>query len=101
MHQDTVKFLIDISPKEVILLIWNGWGELVSDKYITKHSVILRNLLLGDVILADKGFNIEESAAFYCAEVKVPAFTTDKKQLAGVGVQQKELQESEYMRTGN
>ena len=36
-----------------------------------------------------RGFDIEESAAFYCAEVKVPAFTTGKKQLAGIGVPQK------------
>ena len=50
-------------------------------KYITEHSTILRQLLPGDVILADRGFNIEESAAFYCAEVKVPAFTKGKQKV--------------------
>ena len=84
-HNNAVKFLIGISPQGVITFISNGcWGR---DKYITEHSTILRHILPGDVILADRGFNIEESAAFYCAEVKVPTFTKGKKQLAGVDVE--------------
>ena len=47
----------------------------------------MRHLLPGDIIHADRGFNIEESAAFYCAEVKVPAFTKGKKQLAGIDIE--------------
>ena len=84
-HNNAVKFLIGISPQGVLTFISNGcWGR---DKYITEHSTILRHLLPGDVILADRGFNIEESAAFYYAEVKVPAFTKGKKQLAGIDVE--------------
>ena len=36
----------------------------------------------GDVILADRGFDIMESTALFCAEVKLPAFTRGKKQLS-------------------
>lgn len=36
----------------------------------------------GDVILADHGFTIEESAGMYCAEVRIPPFTKGKKQLS-------------------
>ena len=86
-HHNTVKFLFGISPQGVITFISNGWGGRASDKYITEHSTILGHLLPGDIILADRGFNIEQSAAFYCAKVKVPAFTKGKKQLAGIDVE--------------
>ena len=36
----------------------------------------------GDVILADRGFNIAEEASLYYAEVKVPPYTRGKKQLS-------------------
>jgi len=41
----------------------------------------LDNLLPGDVVLADRGFDIAETVGLYCAEVKIPAFTRGKKQL--------------------
>ena len=41
----------------------------------------------GDVVPADRGFDIAESVGFYCAEVKIPAFTKGKKQLSGADVE--------------
>ena len=34
------------------------------------------------MILADRGFNIHDSAELYCAQVKVPPYTRGKKQLS-------------------
>ena len=53
-------------------------GRCAKDKYISEHSIILINLLRTDVILVERGFDIEESAAFYRAKVKVPVFSTCK-----------------------
>jgi len=78
-HHNTVKFLIGIAPQGVITYISKAWGGRASDKYITENSGILDNLQPGDIILADRGFNIEESVALYYAEVKIPAFTCGKK----------------------
>ena len=39
-------------------------------------------LLPGDVVLADRGFDIAESVGMMSAEVKIPAFTRGKKQLS-------------------
>ncbi len=51
--------------------------------YITEHCDLLeKKLLPGDLILADRGFNIHDSAGLYCAEVKLPPFTRGKKQLS-------------------
>ena len=47
--------------------------------YITENSGLLRNLLPGDLILADRGFTIEQMVGLYCAEVKIPSFTKGNK----------------------
>lgn len=47
--------------------------------YLTEHSGISDHLLPGDLILADRGFTIHESAGLYCA--KVHLLEVKKKQL--------------------
>lgn len=79
---NTAKFLIGIAPQGVVTYISDGWGGRVSDKHITEHCGLLDNLVPGDVVLADRGFNIEDSVGFYCARLHVPAYTKGKKQLS-------------------
>ena len=54
----------------------------MSDIYLTENCGLLSKMLPGDVILADRGFTIEEVAGMYCAEVRIPPFTKGKKQLS-------------------
>lgn len=84
---NTVKFLIGIAPQGVITFISDGWGGRTSDKHLTEHSGFLEHLRPGDLILADRGFNIDESVAFKCADVKIPAFTKGKSQLCPLDVE--------------
>ena len=63
-----------------------GGGGRVSDVYLTEDSGLLDHLLPGDMMLADRGFTIEESAGTYCATVKVPTYTKGKKQLSQLEV---------------
>ena len=70
-HHNTIKFLIGISPQGVITFISKAWGGRTSDKYLTENSKFLNNLL-------PRGFDIAENVGFYCAEVKIPAFTKGK-----------------------
>ena len=81
-HHNTVKFLIGITPQGVISFVSKGWGGRVSDKYLTENCGLLSYLQPGDVILADRGFTVQDSVGLYCAEVKVPPFTRGKKQLS-------------------
>ena len=62
--------------------ISKGWGGCVSDIHLTENCGLLQNLLPGDLVLADRGFTIQENAGLYCAEVKVPPFIRGKKQLS-------------------
>ena len=79
-HHNTIKFLIGISPQGVITFISKAWGGRTSDKYLTENSKFLNNLL-------PRGFDIAESVGFYCAKVKIPAFTKGKKQVSGTDVE--------------
>ncbi|KAK4317580.1 hypothetical protein Pmani_011339 [Petrolisthes manimaculis] len=85
-HHNTVKFLIGITPQGCVSFISQGWGGRTSDKYITEHCGFLSNIIPGDVILADRGFDIAESVALMQASVEVPTFMGGKKQLSGVDV---------------
>ena len=86
-QHNTVKFLIGVAPQGVISFISKGWGGRVSDVHLTQNCGLLENMLPGDLILADRGFTIQESAGMYCAQVKVPPFTKGKRQLNQVEVE--------------
>ena len=87
-HHNTVKYLIGITPQGTVSYISEGWGGRTSDKYITEHCSLLKNLLPGDTVLADRGFDISESVGAYCSTLKIPAFTRGKTQLSGIEVDQ-------------
>ncbi len=87
-HHNTVKYLIGISPQGSVSFISDGWGGRVSDKHITENSNLLHNLLPGDTILADRGFDIKDSIGLYSATLSIPAFTKGKKQLEAIDVEQ-------------
>ena len=86
-NNNTIKFLIGISPNGSISFISRGWGGRVSDKTITENCSILENLLPGDIVLADRGFGIEDSVGLYCASLARPAFTKGKPQLSPLEVE--------------
>lgn len=86
---NTIKYLIGITPQGTISFVSKAWGGRVSDKVLTEECGILNKLLPGDLLLADRGFNIFELVATYNAQVKLPAFTKGKSQLSA-----KEIHES-------
>ena len=84
---NTAKFLIGVTPQGAVSFISNAWGGRVSDKYITEHCGLLQKLLPGDMVLADRGFDIEDSCGLYCATLRIPCFTKGKPQLSPVDVE--------------
>ena len=87
-HNNTVKYLIGITPQGVISYISEGWGGRVSDKYLVEHSDFLGKLDAGDIILADRGFNIDDSVGVFGCKIVYPVFTKGKKQLSGEEVEE-------------
>ena len=86
-HHNTVKFLIGITPQGTVSFISNSWGGRASDKYITEHCGFLDKILPGDLVLADRGFDVGDTLGCLMANVKIPAFTKGKSQLGPLDVE--------------
>ena len=63
-HHNTAKYLIEITPQGTISFISKRWGGRISDKFITEHCAFLKNLLPGDLVLADLGLTSKTAVAF-------------------------------------
>ena len=75
MHGSMGDKLSDVCPH-------NLQGVPAPMQYTTDHSGFLCHILCGDIILADRGFLIEESLGARGASLCIPAFTKGKVQLA-------------------
>lgn len=79
---NTVKFLIAVSPTGAIIFVSKCWGGRVSDKHLTAHSSFLNHLVPGDLVLADRGFDIAEDLSLFGASLAIPPYTKGKDQLS-------------------
>ena len=84
---NTAKYLISITPQGVISFGSKGWGGRVSDKHITENSSFLKNILPGDVALADRGFNVTDCLGAMRASLYIPPFIKGKEQLTAFEVE--------------
>uniref|UniRef100_A0A3Q4MLM2 Zgc:113019 n=1 Tax=Neolamprologus brichardi TaxID=32507 RepID=A0A3Q4MLM2_NEOBR len=82
----TMKYLIGIT-QGTISFISKGWGGCASDKQIAETSGFLQKLSPGDMVLAERGFDIKESVALMRATLKIPAFTWGRSQLQAKDVE--------------
>jgi hypothetical protein len=87
-HHNTVTFRIGITPQGAVSFLSKGWGGRVTDKHLTENCDLLSKLLPGDIVFADRGFDIQDSVGLHCAEVNIPAFTRGKKQLSPLEIEQ-------------
>lgn len=85
--QNTVKYLVGMSPAGAITFLSEGWGGRVSDKQLTAESGFYDLLQINDEILADRGFTIRDELAVRGATLRIPHFTKGKKQLSAQEVE--------------
>ena len=86
-HHNIAKFLIGITPQGTVSFISKVWAGRASDKFITEHCGLLNKLLPGDLVLADRGFDIEDSVGLYAARLPIPSFTKGKPQLSALDIE--------------
>ena len=76
---NTVKVFIGVSPTGAITYISSVWGGRVSDKMITQQCGFLQYIDPGDVILADRGFNIHDDVAIRGGKIRNTSFYKRQK----------------------
>ncbi|XP_026293106.1 uncharacterized protein LOC113217424 [Frankliniella occidentalis] len=81
-HQQTLKYLIGITPQGFICYISEGFEGKASDKFATAKSTFLEHLEPGDHILADRGFLIDDMVSSCYAKVIIPGFKKDLQQIS-------------------
>ncbi|XP_060789859.1 uncharacterized protein LOC132894265 isoform X6 [Neoarius graeffei] len=81
------KYLIGIAPQGVVCFVSQGWDGHCSDKHITEHCGFLDELLPGDLILADRGFDGGDAVGLPSANVNVSAFTRGTSQMSALDVE--------------
>lgn len=80
---NTVKFLIGVSPAGTITYVSKGYGGRASDKLIFSESGLIQMLEPSvDAIMADKGFLIEEICENNFIQLIRPPFLRNKKQFS-------------------
>lgn len=74
-HHGTAKVLIGITFCGSVSFVSDSYGGRTSDKFITETCGVLENLLHGDLVLADRGFTVEEAVNEHGAWLNIPVFT--------------------------
>jgi len=76
---NTVKYNVTIAPCGFIMHISQAYSGRCSDKFIVKHSGVLKHILPGDEVMADRGFTIQDLLYSKKAKLNIPAFTHGKQ----------------------
>lgn len=74
-HHNTWKVLVGVAPNGVITYVSQAYPGSVSDKKIVEHCEVLKQMVPGDLVLADKGFLIKELLPAG-VHINIPPFLT-------------------------
>lgn len=78
---NTIKVLIGIAPNGSITFLSKAWGGRTSDKKITSDSGFLDLVDKGDLVMADRGFPIQEELLLCGAKLLIPPPSSGMEQM--------------------
>ena len=80
-NKNTVKLVVGATPGGLISYLSPTYGGSVTDRQIIERSDLLKMLDLGDSVMADKGFDVEDILAAYKVTLNIPTFFKKKNQI--------------------
>lgn len=85
-NRNTVKVLVGASPGGLVTYISPAYGGSVSDRQICERSSLTQMCDIGDSIMADKGFNVQDLFEPYMVKINIPTFFRKINRLSGATV---------------
>ena len=86
-YHSTIKFLVGISPSGFIALLSSCYGGRASHKFITKDSAFYNLPERDDVLMADRGFPIQEDLLLHFCNLQAPPGKWTKSQMTKTELQ--------------
>ena len=80
-HRNTVKVLVGATPGGLVSYVSEAYGGSVSDRQMIERSNLLEIVEPGDVVMADKGFNVQDLFALKDVTVNTPTFFQKKNRM--------------------
>uniref|UniRef100_A0A3Q1B8J6 DDE Tnp4 domain-containing protein n=1 Tax=Amphiprion ocellaris TaxID=80972 RepID=A0A3Q1B8J6_AMPOC len=85
---NTLKYLVDIAPNCHISFMSKAWGGRTTDRQIIQQSGFLDLVDPHDLIMADRGFPIQEDLLFKMANLVIPPPSSGLEQMCSQNVAQ-------------
>ena len=80
-NQNTLKVLVGCTPGGLVNYVSHAYGGSASDRLMCERSTLMTSCDPGDVVMSDKGFNVQDLFAPYDVTLNLPTFMTGKNQL--------------------
>ena len=81
-NKNTIKVLIGIIPSGAIVFVSPTYEGSISDKKLVQVSGLLEKLQVGDEVMADKGFDIQNLLAPLGVRLNIPPFLSSNSQFS-------------------
>ena len=85
---NTFKVLVAVSPAGYIMYLSDSYGGRTTDRFICQNSDIYNFLGYGDVVMADRGFQIKEDLLHHYCHLAVPPGARAKAQMTATECKQ-------------